>query len=280
LSVELHDFYGFSAEVTFKRLCDNDIHSIKSCVMLKVQNLGVYYRGIAALQGVSFTIEPGQLVGLIGPNGAGKSTMVKAMLGLIPAASGVVTFNQSPLKGQLQQVAYVPQRSQIDWDYPVTAWNVVMMARTIHAGWLSGFSRQSQELVNDALQRVGLWELRHRQIGELSGGQQQRVFLARAIAQQAQLFLFDEPLTGIDKKTEAIIFEVFSELKAEGKTLLMSSHEWGDALTHYDRLLLLNQHLVAEGLPQEVMTLENIRRAYGEGVQRSTIKAAETLYFC
>lgn len=249
--------------------------------MLNVQNLAVSYRGIAAVKEVSFTIEPGQLVGLIGPNGAGKSTMVKAMVGLIPAASGMVTLNQFPLKQQLQQVAYVPQRSQIDWDYPVTAWNVVKMAMTSRMGWWRGCSRQSQELVKDALQRVGMWELRQRQIGELSGGQQQRVFLARAIAQQAELFLFDEPFTGIDKKTEAIIFDIFSELKAEGKTLLVSSHEWGNALDHYDRLLLLNQQLVANGSPQEVMTLENIKRAYGEGIQHSQIKpTVETLYFC
>jgi manganese/iron transport system ATP-binding protein len=118
-----------------------------------------------------------------------------------------------------------------------------------------------KEIVASALQRVGIWELRHRQIGELSGGQQQRVFLARAIAQQAELFLFDEPLAGIDKKTEAIIFQIFAELKAEGKTLLVSSHEWGKTLSQYDRLLLLNQRLVANGSPQDVMTLENIQRA-------------------
>lgn len=249
--------------------------------MLEVQNLTVSYRGVFALKGVTFTIYPGQLVGLIGPNGAGKSTMVKAMLGLIPASRGVVKFAQRPLKQQRQQIAYIPQRSQIDWDYPVTAQNVVMMARTMHTGWFGGFSRQSRELVKEALQRVGMWELRHRQIGELSGGQQQRIFLARAIAQQPELLLFDEPFTGIDKKTEAIIFEVFSELKAEGKTLLVSSHEWGDALNHYDRLLLLNQQLVASGAPQEVMTLENIQRAYGEGLQPSNVKSPlETLYFC
>ena len=249
--------------------------------MLEVENLAVTYRGLSALKGVTFTIYPGELVGLIGPNGAGKSTMVKAMLGLLPASNGVVTFGRKPLKQQRQQVAYVPQRSQIDWDYPVTVWNVVMMARTMYTSWFCGSSRRSRELVEDALQRVQMWEMRHRQIGELSGGQQQRVFLARAIAQQAELFLFDEPFTGIDKKTEAIIFEIFSELKAEGKTLLVSSHQWGDALTQYDRLLLLNQQLIASGIPQEVMTLENIQRAYGEGVHPSNVKSpVETLYFC
>jgi manganese/iron transport system ATP-binding protein len=175
----------------------------------------------------------------------------------------------------------VPQRSQIDWDYPATVWTVVMMARTVHAGWFRSPSRQSKELVTAALQRVGMWDLRYRQIGELSGGQQQRVFLARAIAQGAELFLFDEPLAGIDKKTEAILFQIFNELKTEGKTLLVSSHEWGEALNQYDRLLLLNRRLIASGYPQDVMTLENIQRAYGEGLQSQLLnESVETVYFC
>ena len=249
--------------------------------MLEVQDLAVNYRGIRALFNVSFGLSPGELVGVIGPNGAGKSTMIKAMLGLVPTISGVVKFGGKPLKQQLQNCAYVPQRSQIDWDYPATVWTVVMMARTAHTGWFRSPSRQSQEIVATALERVGMWQLRHRQIGELSGGQQQRVFLARAIAQQADLLLLDEPLAGIDKKTEAILFQVFTELKAEGKTLLVSSHEWGQALTNYDQLLLLNRHVVAQGSPQEVMTLENIQRAYGEGMHSSLFNEhLETVYFC
>lgn len=249
--------------------------------MLEVQNLAVNYRGVRALGNVSFCLEPGQLVGLIGPNGAGKSTMVKAMLGLVPRQNGVVKFKGKALKQQLNCCAYVPQRSQIDWDYPATVWTVVLMARTAHTGWFRSPSRKSKEIVAESLQRVGIWELRDRQIGELSGGQQQRVFLARALAQQAELFLFDEPLAGIDKKTEAILFQIFAELKSEGKTLLVSSHEWGKALTQYDRLLLLNQELVANGSPQEVMTFENIQKAYGEGLQSQLLhKNLETIYFC
>lgn len=249
--------------------------------MLEVQDLAVNYRGVQALGNVSFRLEPGQLVGVIGPNGAGKSTMIKAMLGLVPATSGVVKFKGQPLKQQLRCCAYVPQRSQIDWDYPATVWSVVMMGRTPHTGWFRSPSPQSKEIVAVALQRVGLWELRHRQIGELSGGQQQRVFLARALAQQAELFLFDEPLAGIDKKTEAILFQIFNELKAEGKILLVSSHEWGKALSNYDRLMLLNQNLIASGYPQEVMTLENIQRAYGQGLQSELLnESVETVYFC
>lgn len=249
--------------------------------MLEVQNLAVNYRGVCALSNVSFCLSPGQLIGAIGPNGAGKSTMMKAMLGLVPAINGGVKFGGKPLKQQLRTCAYVPQRSQIDWDYPATVWTVVMMARTAHTGWFRSPSRQSQEIVGEALRRVGMWELRHRQIGELSGGQQQRVFLARAIAQQAQLLLLDEPLAGIDKKTEGILFQVFSELKAEGKTILVSSHEWGTALMNYDQLLLLNRELIAQGSPEDVMTLENIQRAYGAGIDSHLLEQQlETAYFC
>ena len=148
--------------------------------MLEVQHLTVNYQGVSALENVSFRLESGKIVGAIGPNGAGKSTMVKAILGLVPAASVIVKFRDRSLKQQLQAIAYVPQRTQIDWDYPITVKNVVMMARTRHTGWLRQPNRQSQEIVATALQRVGMWELRHRQIGELSGGQQQRVFLARS----------------------------------------------------------------------------------------------------
>lgn len=156
-----------------------------------------------------------------------------------------------------------------------------MMGRTAHTGWFRSPTRQSKEMVAVAIQRVGIWELRDRQIGELSGGQQQRVFLARALAQQAELFLFDEPLAGIDKKTEAILFQIFNELKAEGKTLLVSSHEWGNALSNYDQLMLLNQQLIAIGSPQEVMTLENIQRSYGEGLHSERLnERVEAVYFC
>jgi manganese/iron transport system ATP-binding protein len=231
--------------------------------MLKVQDLAVNYRGINAVDNINFCLNLGQLVGIIGPNGAGKSTLIKAMLGLIPIERGVVTFRSRPLKRQLGTVAYVPQRCQIDWDYPVTVWNVVMMARTLHLGWARFPSRQSREWVAAALQRVGIWELRHRQIGELSGGQQQRVFLARALAQQADLFCFDEPLVGVDQQTEAVIFDVFAELKAAGKTLLVISHDLGNRIAAYDHFLLLNRQLIAEGGRDKVITAHNLDQAYG-----------------
>jgi len=249
--------------------------------MLQVQHLSVNYRNVKALEDISFKLPTGTLVGLLGPNGAGKSTLIKALLGLLPVQAGKVLYRDAPLQQQRRQVAYVPQRSQIDWDYPTTVWNVVMLARTAHAGWFRSPSRQSAEIVKESLQRVDLLDLRDRPIGALSGGQQQRVFLARAIAQQADLLLLDEPLAAVDKKTEALIFQIYDELKAEGKTLLISCHEWGGILNHYDQLMLLNQRLIAYGAPKQVMTPANIELAYGISSQtRHFHDALETNFFC
>jgi manganese/iron transport system ATP-binding protein len=231
--------------------------------MLQVQQLAVSYPGVIGLQDVSFRIQPGELVGLVGPNGAGKSTMLKAMLGLTPHTSGLVSYCTCPLCRQLDRVAYLPQRSQVDWDFPITVQRVVMMARTRKIGWLRRPDRIDKMLVQAALERVEMWDLRDRRIGELSGGQQQRVFLARALAQQAEIFLLDEPFTGVDSTTEATIFDIFAELKALGKILLVSSHDWGQGIGLLDRMLLLNQRLIADGSPQEVMTPANLQLAYG-----------------
>ncbi|WP_017326416.1 metal ABC transporter ATP-binding protein [Synechococcus sp. PCC 7336] len=235
--------------------------------MLEIQSLSVNYRGVLALENICATLPAGELIGAIGPNGAGKSTLLKAMLGLVPANAGQVLLNGRPLARQRRQVAYVPQRSQIDWDYPTSAWSVVMMARTTAIGWLRWADRQQRQIVREALERVEMWDLRHRQIGELSGGQQQRIFLARALAQQADLFLMDEPLTGVDKRSERIIFDLLDELREQGKTIIVCSHEWGEALSRYDRLLLLNRRLLANDEPQMVMTLDNIRQAFGSAMQ-------------
>ncbi|MBD1913783.1 MULTISPECIES: ABC transporter ATP-binding protein [unclassified Leptolyngbya] len=247
--------------------------------MLEVQNLSVNYRSVQALENVQFKLHPGELVGLIGPNGAGKSTLLKALLGLIPVNDGQILFHEHPVRRLRHRIAYVPQRSQIDWDYPITAWNVVMMAQTPSLGWFRSPSPSAQRRALEALDRVEMLQLRNRQIGELSGGQQQRVFLARALAQEADLFFFDEPFTGIDRKTEAIMLRVFDELKSLGKTLLVCSHEWGDALRRYDRLLLLNRQLLANDHPDQVMTLENIQRAYGSNLTPAQ-RAEEAFLFC
>ena len=236
--------------------------------MLEVQNLSVDYRGNRALQDVSFFIPLGHLVGIIGPNGAGKSTLVEAMLSLIPTTQGIVRFRGKSLKKQLLKTSYVSQRSLVDWDYPATVWNVVMMAQTIQAGLFRGFSRKAQHLASAALKRVEMYEFRDRPIGELSGGQQQRVFLARALAKEAELLIFDEPFTAVDRKTEDIIFDIFQDLRAAGKTVLVISHDLGDSLAVYDQLLLLNKRLIAQGPRHEVVTSEKLERAYGRGLAR------------
>ncbi|MGK7943496.1 MAG: metal ABC transporter ATP-binding protein [Microcystaceae cyanobacterium] len=235
--------------------------------MLDVQNLSVSYRSFTALDNVSFTFDPGELVGILGPNGAGKSTMVKAMLGLIQSATGNALLKGKPLKQQLSQVAYVPQQSQIDWDYPVTVWNVAMMGRTLQTGLFRRHSRQSRELVKAALERVGMYEYRNRSISDLSGGQQQRVFLARALVKEAELLILDEPFVGVDKKTESIIFDIFSELKDQSKILLVITHDLSETLDHYDQMLLLNKQLIAQGPRHEVMTEQNLLTAYEGPVQ-------------
>ncbi|MEL6470530.1 MAG: metal ABC transporter ATP-binding protein [Cyanobacteria bacterium J06623_4] len=234
--------------------------------MLAVHNLSVSYRGIEALTAVSLTLQAGEWVGLIGPNGAGKSTLVKAILGLMPYR-GKILLNGASLNRQRRQVAYVPQRSQVDWDYPITAWNVVMMAQTRALGWGRSPNAKAKKMVSAALDRVEMLPFKNRPIGQLSGGQQQRIFLARALAQQPDLFLLDEPFSGIDKKTEAIMLSIFADLSQQGKALLVCSHEWGEALNRYHRLLLLNRRVLANDTPQAVMTMENIQQAYGTNIQ-------------
>lgn len=246
--------------------------------MLEVRDLRVNYQGVAAIESVSFQLQPGCLAGVIGPNGAGKSTLLQGMLGLL-RSRGSVTYNGKPLDRQRQRVAYVPQRSQIDWDYPITVANVVMLGRWGRDRWWRSACANSQAIVGECLQRVEMSAYGHRQIGQLSGGQQQRVFIARALAQQADVFLLDEPFASVDKRTEAILFDVFAQLQREGKTVLVSSHQWGQELAGYDRLLLLNRCLIADDRPEIVMTLDNIQRAYGENT-RSSLHSSHTQLLC
>lgn len=230
---------------------------------INITNLWAYYRSHEALRDVTCTIKPGRLTGIYGPNGAGKSTLVKAMLGLIAESHGKILYQSKPLARQLERVAYVPQRSQIDWSYPATVWDVVMMGRVKKTGWLRQFSTISRQVALAALEQVGMGGFTDRSIGQLSGGQQQRVFLARALTQEAEIFCFDEPFVGIDQKTLLTIFDIFHELAAEGKIVLVVNHDLGESITNFDDLILLNQELIAAGLRQEVLTEENLYRAYG-----------------
>jgi manganese/iron transport system ATP-binding protein len=230
--------------------------------MLTVENLSVTYRQNLALAPTSVSIPKGRLVGIIGPNGAGKSTFIKAILGLVPA-TGKITFEGKSLKTQFNRIAYVPQRTAVDWDYPATVADVVMMGRCTHIGWLRWARKQDYDLVEEALTRVGMQSFIQQQIGELSGGQQQRVFIARALAQQADLLFFDEPFVGVDQTTEGIIFTIFDELRDQGKTLLVVNHDLGEVVTHYDDILLLKNRVIAFGPREDVFTQQNLATAYG-----------------
>jgi len=231
--------------------------------MISVNHLSVSYRSVQALYDVSFTVRPGRVTGIIGPNGAGKSTLMKAMLGLVQPTQGSVIYQEKPLAQQRDRVAYIPQRSQIDWTYPATVWDVVLMGRVRKSGWFRRFSAVSKQLAAEALERVGMIRYRDRPIGQLSGGQQQRVFLARALAEEAEIFCFDEPLAGIDQATEAVIFEIFQELADAGHIVMVVNHDLGEAITNFDDLVLLNRELIAYGDRAMVLRPEAMQRAYG-----------------
>ena len=233
---------------------------------IAIENLGVYYRTVEALRDISLEVLPGRVTGVFGPNGAGKSTLVKAMLGLIPVNIGQVLYDSKPLQNYLDRVAYVPQRSQIDWTYPVTVWDVVMMGRVRKTGWFNRFSGISKHKAIEALEKVGMKEYKNRPIGQLSGGQQQRVFLARSLAQEADVFFFDEPFVGVDQKTESIIFQIFHELADANKIVLVVNHDLGESITNFDDLILLNKELIAVGERNQVLQEENIHRAYGSKI--------------
>ena len=232
-----------------------------------VSHLSVRYQRAIALQDIDCTIEPGCLTGIIGPNGAGKSTLLKAILGLTPVVSGGALYHGKPLAKQLEKVAYVPQRSQIDWTFPATVWDVALMGRTRKTGWLRRVSPASRHIVRQALARLGMEAYGDRRIGDLSGGQQQRVFIARALAQEAEVFLFDEPFAGIDRKTETLLFDTFQDLAREGKIVAVVNHDLGESVTHFDRLILLNREVVAAGPRDRVLQVDAMTRAYGGRVQ-------------
>ena len=234
--------------------------------MLDLCCVSVQYQGVRALTDVCLTLDRGQLTGLVGPNGAGKSSLIKAILNLIDR-SGTITLDERPVTCQSKRIAYVPQRSQIDWYYPISAKNAVLTAQTAHMGWWRGFSSQAKAIARDAMERLDVWELRDRQIGKLSGGQQQRVFLARALAQQADVFLLDEPLGGVDRQSEQIVRELLVELRDAQKIVVVCTHEWGDELSLYDRLVLIDGHVIADGTPETVLTPEHLTRAYGRGLR-------------
>ncbi len=223
----------------------------------------VAYRKKPVLQEVSFTVPEGKLIGIVGPNGAGKSTLIKAVLGLVPMASGNVSIYDKPYKSQRKLVGYVPQRGSVDWDFPTNALDVVLMGRYGHIGWFKRPAKKDIEFALDCLDKVGMKEFASRQISQLSGGQQQRVFLARALAQDATVYFMDEPFVGVDAATEKAIIILLNELKAQGKTVLVVHHDLQTVKEYFDWVLLLNIRKIAIGPTEEVFTLENLQKTYG-----------------
>ena len=230
---------------------------------IEVRNLTVSYREQPAIRHVSFQIEPGLLVGLVGPNGAGKSTLLKALVGLVVPDTGSVRIFGRPISQTRRLVAYVPQRSEVDWDYPIGVEEVVLMGRFVHLGLVRRPGVEDRRIAREALRQVGMERFADRQIGQLSGGQQQRVFLARALAQEAQVLLLDEPFVGVDAATEETIYALLRRLQQEGRTVVVATHDLSRAQSAFDRLMLLNQILVAYGPPERVFTPEILQRTYG-----------------
>lgn len=230
---------------------------------LSVHALTVAYHKKPVLWDVDFDVPESSLVAVIGPNGAGKSTLIKACLNLIPRASGAVEFWGKPFAASRARVGYVPQRESVDWDFPVSALDVVAMGRYRKIGWCRPVSRSHRDAAMACLDRVGMADYARRQIAQLSGGQQQRVFLARALAQEADLYFMDEPFAGVDAATERAIIAVLRELREHGKTVICVHHDLQTVTTYFDRALLLNMRTVAWGPVAEVFTEENLHKTYG-----------------
>ena len=230
---------------------------------LVIRDLTVAYQRKVVLRGVNARMVRGQVIGIIGPNGGGKSTLLKAILGLVPVVQGSVTLCGRPAATMRRRMAYVPQREAVDWDFPVTVWDVVMMGRYSHLGWLRRPGAADAARVTDVLRQVGMWEHRRTQIGQLSGGQQQRVFVARALAQEADLLLLDEPLNGIDAQTQEVIRSIIEAERQAGKIVLLATHDLVSASCACDCLCCLNQRVVSYGPTQETYTPEILSATYG-----------------
>jgi manganese/zinc/iron transport system ATP- binding protein len=230
---------------------------------LSIHDVTVAYQGRRVLWDIDYDAPAGKLVAIVGPNGAGKSTLIKAALELVPLTDGVVRFFGKPYRTQRSRIGYVPQRTSVDWDFPVNALDVVAMGLYRQIGWFRPVTRSYRQQALAALERVGLGEYAHRQISELSGGQQQRVFLARALVQNADLYLMDEPFAGVDAATERAIVELLRELRSTGKTALVVHHDLQTVTEYFDEVLLLNMRLVASGPVQQAFTTENLKLTYG-----------------
>jgi manganese/zinc/iron transport system ATP- binding protein len=231
--------------------------------VLDVHDMTVAYQRRPVLWDVDVTIEGPGLVGIVGPNGAGKSTFLKAVLGLLPMVSGRVQVLGESIERVRGRIGYVPQRESVDWDFPIRVMDVVLMGTYGRLGWFRRPGAPERERARLCLERVGLAGLGNQQIGQLSGGQQQRTFLARALAQDADLYVMDEPMAGVDAATESIIFQLLRELRSQGKTVLVVHHDLRTVARYFDQVILLNTRLIAAGATERAFTSDNLRKTYG-----------------
>lgn len=231
--------------------------------VVDVHDVTVAYHRKPVLWDVDVQIPRGRLVAVLGPNGAGKSTLLKAILGLVPLASGSVQIFESTLSRVRRRVAYVPQRESVDWDFPIDALGVALMGRYGHLGWFRRPGARDREIAMEMLSKVGMSEFANRQISQLSGGQQQRIFLARALAQHADLYLMDEPFAGVDAATERTVVEVLRALRSEGKTVVAVHHDLQTVREYFDEVVMLNTRLVAAGSVEHAFTKDNLHTTYG-----------------
>lgn len=250
--------------------------AVASCP-LAIRDLTVAYHRKPVIWDIDLSIPEGKLVSIVGPNGAGKSTLLKACLDLIPRTSGEVSIYGQPYEKERKRVGYVPQRESVDWDFPVSALDVVAMGTYGKLGWFRRVNKRSKALAMQALERVGLADYAHRQISQLSGGQQQRTFLARALVQDADIYFMDEPFAAVDAATERAIVDLLKELQKRGKTVLVVHHDLATVPQYFDWTVLLNMRVVAAGPTSEVFTQENLRRTYGGKLTLLTQAATEVV---
>ena len=232
-------------------------------IALSVCHLSVYYDSNPILWDINLEIPSGSIVGIIGPNGAGKSTLIKAILSMTSSLTGKVSFFETSLEHNRKKIAYLPQRSSVDWDFPITVLEVVLMGLYPRKSFFSWLGVQDKQKAYDVLDQVGMRSYAHRQISQLSGGQQQRVFLARALLQDADIYFMDEPFAGVDVATEHAIMLIMKDLREKNKTIFMVHHDLNTAKNYFDWTILLNKALIACGPTAEVFTEENVARAYG-----------------
>ena len=230
---------------------------------IQIHDMTIAYHKKPVLWDVDLDVPEGQLVGISGPNGARKSTMIKAIMDLVPKASGWVKIYGKDYGEMRKIIGYVPQRESVDWDFPISALDVVLMGRYGHIGWMRRPGKEDRRIARESLDKVGMGDFAERQISQLSGGQQQRVFLARALAQDARIYMMDEPFAGVDAATERAIIDILVTLREQGKTILVVHHDLQTVTEYFNWVIMLNMRVVASGLTREVFTDENLQKTYG-----------------